>query len=342
MADYLPWINVGAAYRRITGDTSRGDEDILPWISKDGGARDFAYSSPEPGAVSFQGKVNDGWVDNGKGGYSQVASKPVTPITPVDPSSPDRTPQIDPAYAAFQALQAQKTNKARGIKDSILGRRGEVDNLLADILGRIESSLGEAKGKRTGKFDRDNQDLVGTLDTSLPDAEKAFASLGLSNSTFSNDRSQDIRDSYERAHDDTKRAYGDDLAQFEQGANSQRASANTEADLARNKFNTIENTEANADNLQGLQQGKSSVEDMLTSFGGERNKIMNSSDALNKILGMQGDDKFGDVLNSFAGFAGGTPAPTASGTTASGLFNKDKKKDKTEVQANNPVGAASF
>ena len=351
MADWLPGINVGAGWRRLTGDKSRGDEDILPWISKDGGARDFNARWTSPTTFSFQGDVKDGWVDNGKGGLSQVAK---TTNTPTDDTPSYNTGgggtgggvQRDPAYAAFMQKQAQDTAEAQGLRDSILGRRGEIESILNAILGNIDTELGEAKGRRTGQFDRDVDSLVGALDTAIPDIQNAFAAMGLSNSTYKGDRVQDTRDSFGKSYEDTNRQLNEDLTGFQRNAAGKKAEANTNASKMFGALDEVKGMKADADNLGRLKEFNSQSRNALTDFSGEKSKFMPGGDALRAISALDSDYDFGKTLDTFNTFASEKASPGGNGVgggkaKTGQVYEDDKKKNKTEVQVNNPVGAAS-
>lgn len=343
MADLLPWINVGAAYRRLTGDTSRGDEDILPWISKDGGARDFKYSSPSFGTVSFQGDVNPGWVDNGKGGYSQVSTQALTPVeTPVNDTR-ITTPTIDP----YAAMRAQQGREAQGIKDRILGRGGEIDAILTDILSRVDSLVADRKNKRQGQYDTDSAALIDSLNAAIPEIQKAFASLGLSSSTFVGDRVDNTNQEYKKSQSTVDQQFNDDVAGYGAWADAERANARASADKARNDLNFVRDAGATADNLSRFQESERSFNNALTDFGAQKGKYTTSGDALKSLESVGKDFDFSKVLDSFGALAASS-ANTGTGggaagvvaDTIKGLGDKAKKK-LSEVQVNNPVGAAA-
>ena len=253
---------------------------------------------------------------------------------------------VDPAAALRAQKQAQDTAEAQGIRDSILGRRGEVESILNAILGNIDTELGEAKGRRTGQFDRDVDSLVGALDTAIPDIQNAFAAMGLSNSTYKGDRVQDTRDSYGKSYEDTNRQLNEDLTGFQRNAAGKKAEANTNANKMFGALDEVKGMKANADNLGRLKEFNSQSRNALTDFSGEKSKFMPGGNALRAISALDSDYDFGKTLDTFNTFASEKASPGGNGVgggkaKTGQVYEDDKKKNKTEVQVNNPVGAAS-
>lgn len=343
MADLIPWMNVGAAWRRLTGDTSRGDEDILPWISKNGGARDFKFSSPAPGVVSFQGDVKPGWEANGKGGYSQVSKKSNTPVNETGTSNVQQTSAPDPVAV----LRAQNDNKARQVKDRLLGRSGEIDAILNDIMGRVDGLLADRKTKRQGQYDSDSAALIDALNAAIPEIQKAFASLGLSSSTFVGDRVDNTNKEYEKSQSTVDETFNNDLASYGAWAESEKGNARANAEKARNTMNFVRDADANADNLGRFQESELSFNNALTDFGNARNQYTTSGDALKKLESIGSDYDFSKIMDSFGSLAAssantgtGGGAAKAVADSIRGIDPKNKKK-LTEAQVNNPVGASA-
>ncbi len=257
--------------------------------------------------------------------------------------------RVDPAYQAFfqqQARQAADTAEAQRIRGSILGRRGEIRDILNTILGNIQAELGEAKGRRTRQFDRDVDSLVASLDSAIPDIQNAFAAMGLSNSTYKGDRVQDTRDSYGKSWEDTNRQLNEDLTGFQRNAASKSAEANTNANKMFGALDEVEGMKASADNLGQLKDFNSQSRNALADFNGEKSKFMPGSEALRAISALNSNYDFGKTLDTFNAFASDKAAPSGNGVgggkaKAGQIYEDDKKKNKTEVQINNPVGAAS-
>lgn len=250
--------------------------------------------------------------------------------------------QVDPMVA----LRARQAAQAASIRDRLLGRGSEVDDILTSILSAIDTALGDTKHRRQEKFDRDTAALLESFGAATPEVEKAFASLGLSNSTFVGDRLKDVRDNYEASQDDAERQYEDDLAGFGSVAEQNRASAKAQASKAKNKIDYVRDADASADNLQNFQSAENGFNDMLTDFGTEKAKFGTQGDFIKSLEGIGSDYDFGKTLDAFTNFAGSAAAINNPNGAArvkdklSGVLDKDKKK-LTEVQLNNPVGAAS-
>lgn len=325
------WIPGRDTAGKIKQEMSGGDANWIPEVSVAGGDR-----SPKQ---SVFGIGTDPTYNPGGGGGT--LDKPTEVV-----DTPTTQLQIDPAYAAFMQKQAEDTAEARKLRESILGRRGEVQSILDAILGNIDTELGEAKGRRTGQFDRDVDSLVGALDAAIPDIQNAFAAMGLSNSTYKGDRVQDTRDSYGKSYEDTNRQLNEDLTGFQRNAASKKAQANTNAKKMFSALDEVEGMQANADNLGQLKKFSSDTSNALTDFEGEKSKFMPGGEALRAISALDNGYDFSKTLDTFNTFASEKASPAGNGVgggkaKTGQIYEDDKKKNKTEVQINNPVGAAS-
>lgn len=338
-ADVLPWINVGNAGKQlITGK----DYDVLPGISTGDKGR--------PGQVHLSAVPDFGVRStsfNPTGREDNFTPRDETIDPPTDNVGGNLT--YDPAYQAFlqeQARQAADAAEAQRIRDAILGRRKSVEDLLNDILDNIDTQLREGKGSREAQFTRDVADLVAALDGSLPDIENAFAALGLSNSTYKADRIQDTRDSYERSYVDTERQKEEDLTAMQQKAKAEKAKWQGEANNILDTISTFKDLQPTHNDLNRLRDADLSSKKAINSFRSSRDAFQPGSEALSAITKLDGDYDFSKTLESFNSLASeNNPASGSVSAQAAGsgrLFEDDKKnKKKTEVQVNNPVGAAS-
>lgn len=329
-----------------------GDYDIFGNASFDGGARDRGTDATiKDGKYvpAKQGEQKPGYNATGREIVSAPKGPELTDINDLNKNVTyfnDEDIKVDPAYAAFVQKQAQDTAEARKLREGILGRRGEVQDILNAILGNIDTELGEAKGRRKGQFDRDVDSLVASLDSAIPDIQNAFAAMGLSNSTYKGDRVQDTRDSYGKSYEDTNRQLNEDLTGFQRNAASKKAEANTNASKMFSALDEVEGMQANADNLGQLKDFNSRSSNALADFRGEKSKFMPGGDALRAISALDSDYDFGKTLDTFNTFANEKASPAGNGVgggkaKVGQIYEDDKKKNKTEVQINNPVGAAS-
>lgn len=247
----------------------------------------------------------------------------------------------------FAAMRAQQAGEAKGIKDRIMGRGGEIDSILGEIIGNIDTLLKERKGKREGQYDTESAALIDSLNAAIPEIQKAFASLGLSSSTFVGDRVDNTNQEYTKSQEGVDTQFEEDLANYGTWATAEKGNAETSAKKARNTLDFVGNAEANADNLSRFQESELSFNNALTDFGNQKNQYTTSGDALKKLEGIGGDYDFSKVMDSFGALASSS-ADTGMGGGASknvlesinGLNPKNKKK-LTEVQVNNPFGAAT-
>lgn len=319
--------------KNFKSELSGGDANWIPEVSVVGGER-----SPRNSIFGFGA---DPTFNAGGGGGTGEVKKTTT-----DNIDNNIGGTYDPAYQAFLAQQAKDAAEAEDLRDKILGRRDDVQSILDAILGNISTELGEAKSRRTGQFDRDVDSLVGALDAAIPDIQNAFASMGLSNSTYKGDRVQDTRDSYGKSYEDTNRQLNEDLTGYKRNANAKEAKVKTNANKMFDAFDEAKGMKASADNLGELKEFNNSTRNALTDFKGEKAAFMPGGDALNAISKLDGDYDFGKTLDTFNTFASEKASPTGNGVgggkaKTGQIYEDDKKKKKTEVQVNNPVGAAS-
>ena len=334
--DLIPGVNVGAGFRQLFGGT---DEDVLEGIStaKQGRPAQL-HLSAIPDVAVRKTAANPTGTEFGE----QLTSLTPEPL-PLPTGNNGGGLQVDP-YVAMRAAQGRE---AQGIKDRILGRGGEIDAILGDIMGKIDTLVADRKNKRQGQFDSDSAALIDSLNAAIPEIQKAFASLGLSSSTFVGDRVDNTNQEYKKSQATVEQQFNDDVANYGAWGDSERANARASADKARNDLNFVRNAEASADNLGRFQETERSFGNALTDFGAQRGKYTTSGDALKALEGVGADYDFSKIMDSFGALAASS-ANTGTGggaagvvaDTIKGLGDKAKKK-LTEVQTNNPVGAAA-
>lgn len=319
-----------AAIRKAFGDQSA---DVIPSVNYK-----QLNNSLEPNAGLKVSNDSNPYIEESEKLWKPTALELAndTKITPI-------VPTVDP-YAAMRAAQGKE---AQGIKDRILGRGGEIDSILNDILGRVDSLVADRKTKRQGQYDTDSAALIDSLNAAIPEIQKAFASLGLSSSTFVDKRVGDTEGEYKKSQATVDQQFDDDVAGYGAWADAERANARASADKARNDLNFVRDAGATADNLSRFQESERSFNNALTDFGAQRGKYTTSGDALKSLENVGKDFDFSKVLDSFGALAASS-ANTGTGggaagvvaDTIKGLGDKAKKK-LSEVQVNNPVGAAA-
>lgn len=317
---------------KLQQQMSGGDANWLP-ISVQGGDRSPMMSI---GGIGYDPSFS-----------TQPASydKPTTtPDAPTKETTIDET-RIQPDPIA--ALRAQRSNQARQVKDRLLGRSGEIDAILNDILGRVDSLVADRKNKRQGQYDSESASLIDALNAAIPEIQKAFASLGLSSSTFVGDRVDNTNKEYEKSQGTVDETFNNDLATYGTWAESEKGNARANADKARNTMSFVRDSEADADNLGRFQESELSFNNALTDFGNARNQYTTSGDALQRLEGVGSDYDFSKIMDSFGSLAASSANTGTGGGAAKavldnirGLDPKNKKK-LTEAQVNNPVGAAT-
>lgn len=333
--DLIPGINVGNGFKQLftgkdydvlegisTGNKGRAGQIHLSAIP-DVGVRKTAFNPTGTEQTSLKPTVTTPKItDNFVGGGNAI--------------------QIDP----YALIRAQQASEAQGIKDRILGRGGEIDSILNDIMGRIDNLLGDKKKLRQQSYDTDSAALIDSLNAAIPEIQKAFASLGLSSSTFVGDRVDGTTKEYEKSQEAVDTQFNNDLAGFQSWADSEKGSARASADKARNDLNFVRNAGATADNLSRFQESERSFNNALTDFGSQRNNYTTSGDALKRLESVGSDYDFSKIMDSFGSLAASSANTGTGGAAASkvadtirGIDPKNKKK-LSEVQVNNPIGAA--
>lgn len=336
-ADVFPSVNVGSSIRAIPSNAvyqaRGGDADWIHGLSVRGGDRNPVGNMPI------------GITQGPSGNRSGAPTATPTRTTGTPDSNTDNLVGGGIAYDPIAALQAQQTSEAQAIQDRLMGRRGEVDKILNDILGRVDSLLEDRKRIRDQQYGFDTEALVDSLKGSIPEIEKAFASLGLSNSTFVGDRRDDTSRQYQLSQGATDRALASDLAEYGQWADTEKSKARTNASDMKHTFDSIGKMTPNHMNLSNLQQSELDLNKGISGFKEQTNRFTTSGDALRALNSIGSDYDFDNILNSFATTAA-SKADTGSGGGASqavldNIRGNTQKKRLTENQINNPVGAAT-
>lgn len=326
-------------------DGTNTDYDVFETRSFGGGAR-TAGSGQDIWFGEPQAPVNAGWTQGSTGGLNYTGVPQNTPAPTNNGGGGGGGGGVDPAVAAEMARRQRMSDEALGIKNRLLGREGEVDSILNEILSLIDITLGDTKDRRTKRFDADTAALLESLNAATPEVEKAFASLGLSNSTFVGDRLKGVRDEWGKNQENAETQYNDDLAEYSAKAEANRSDARGSAGKAKNAINYVRNVEADADNLGRLAESEKTFSDMITDFGGQKSRFGTQGDFLKELEGIGSDYDFGKTLAAFGDFAGSAASinnPNRAAGVAEGIKGVgDKVKKKlTEVQVNNPAMAAA-
>lgn len=332
--DLIPGVNVGAGFRQLFGGQ---DEDVLEGIST--------------GNKSRTGQLHIGGIPDV--GVRVSASNPTGQEQPTGQvfSNPVEEANIGGGGAItpdpYALMRARADSEAKGIKDRILGRGSEIDAILNDIMGRVDNLLSDKKRTRQGQYDTDSAALIDSLNAAIPEIQKAFAALGLSSSTFVGDRVDNTNQEYKKSQEGVDTQFNNDLATYGQWAESEKGNAKASADKARNDIEFVKNADANADNLSRFQESERSFNNALTDFGAQRNNYTTSGDALKRLEGIGSDYDFSKILDSFGSLAASSANTGTGGGAAQAVLDnirgvdpKNKKK-LSEVQVNNPVGAAT-
>lgn len=244
--------------------------------------------------------------------------------------------------AAANALKAKRTSEAQNIKNSILGKRNQFGDILKDILGNIDKTYEEEVGKLSENYDKDKAELIDTLADAIPEIGNSFAAIGAYDSSQRAMRNADTREEEAKAEEDLTRQFEDNKANM----GNKRNTARNEAQNAYNNFmidfDTLNDTEANSDNLESLRQSQNSLLKGLSDFGSQKNIFKPGSTFANElsVLNKYDATKAKDALSNFLASAGasGITANTGTGSIANAGKQNSNKKQESEIEVNQKTG----
>lgn len=247
--------------------------------------------------------------------------------------------------AAEKARQAKRASEAQGIKDSMLGRRGEFESVLNDILKNIDTTYKEESNRRKETYDSDAAELMQTLEKALPEIAASFAAIGGYDSSLRGYREMDAEKEHQSSQDELKREYEADLGNLGAKANQARTDARTSYNNFMTDFDTLANTEANSDNLETIRKSENSLNKGLNDFRGQSEIYKPNSTFSNEMKNLGGDYDFGSIKDAFTSFLNTTTAGNGGST-----FSADEKiaeeakkqtgKTKSEIEQNKSTGVS--
>lgn len=247
--------------------------------------------------------------------------------------------------AAEKARQAQRANEASGIKNNMMGRRGEFEAILNDILGNIDKTYKEESSRRKETYDADSAELLDTLEQALPEIAASFAAIGGYDSSLRGYREMDAEKEHQNSQNELKREYETELGNLGAKANQARTDARTSYNNFMTDFDTLANTEANSDNLETIRKSENSLNKGLNSFRGQSDIYKPNSVFSREMSNLGGDYDFGNIRDAFTSFLNTTNAGTGAGD-----FQADEKiaeeakkttnKVKNEIEQNKSTGVS--
>lgn len=246
--------------------------------------------------------------------------------------------------AAEKARQAQRANEAQGIKDRMMGRRGEFENILNEILGNIDKTYKEESSRRKETYDADSAELMNTLEQALPEIAASFAAIGGYDSSLRGYREMDAEKEHQNSQNELKREYESELGNLGAKANQARTEARTAYNNFMTDFDTLSNTTANSDNLENIRKSENSLLKGINDFRGQSNIYKPNSTFSSEMKNLGGDYDFGNIRDAFASFLNTTNAGSGGNFQADEKIAEEAKKTtnkvKNEIEQNKSTGVS--
>lgn len=246
--------------------------------------------------------------------------------------------------AAEQARQAQRASEAQGIKDRMMGRRGEFESILNEILGNIDKTYKEESNRRKETYDADSAELMSTLEQALPEIAASFAAIGGYDSSLRGYREMDAEKEHQNSQNELKREYESELGNLGAKANQARTDARTAYNNFMTDFDTLANTTANSDNLENIRKSENSLLKGVNDFRGQSNIYKPNSTFSNEMKNLGGDYDFGNIRDAFTSFLNTTNAGSGGDFQADEKIAEEAKKTtnkvKNEIEQNKSTGVS--
>lgn len=246
--------------------------------------------------------------------------------------------------AEEKARQARRADEAAGIKNNMMGRRGEFEAILNEILGNIDKTYREESGRRKETYDADSAELLQTLEQALPEIAASFAAIGGYDSSLRGYREMDAEKEHQNSQNELKREYETELGNLGAKANQARVDARTSYNNFMTDFDTLANTEANSDNLETIRKSENSLNKGLNDFRGQSNIYKPNSTFSREMSSLGGDYDFGNIRDAFTSFLNTTNAGSGGNFQADEKIAEEAKKTtnkvKNEIEQNKSTGVS--
>lgn len=343
----------------MAGTLNTPDNNYAWWIGTDGNIWaniDGNVKKMSQGSMEYrgQGGVYFNAVDGNGGGAALYSKNQIADPNPGGVSNTSSggggggystSNTYNAQLAAEKARQAQRANEAQGIKDSMMGRRGEFESILNEILGNIDRTYKEESSRRKETYDADSAELMNTLEQALPEIAASFAAIGGYDSSLRGYREMDAEKEHQNSQNELKREYESELGNLGAKANQARTDARTSYNNFMTDFDTLAGTEANSDNLENIRKSQNSLLKGINDFRGQSNIYKPNSTFSNEMKNLGGEYDFGNIRDAFTSFLNTTNAGTGAGE-----FQADEKiaeeakkttnKVKNEIEQNKPTGVS--
>lgn len=243
--------------------------------------------------------------------------------------------------AAERARQNQRAGEASNIKNAMLGRRGEFESILNEILGNIDNTYKEESNRRKETYDADSAELLSTLEKALPEIASSFAAIGGYDSSLRGYREMDAEKEHQSSQNQLKREFETDMGNLGNKANQARTDARNAYNNFMADFDTLSGTEANSDNLENIRASQNSLLKGLNDFRSQSNIYKPNSTFANEMSNLGGNYDFGNIKDAFTSFLNTTAGTGGNFQADENLAQEAKKqtgKTKNEIEQNKSTG----
>lgn len=328
-----------------SGSSSQFRPDYRWWVGTDGNI----WANIEGSGVRNLGKYgqanNTSWLKaiNASLDDTKRIADPNAGQGPTSTTTSDDSKDYSALLAQQAAENAAKASEAQNIKNSMLGRRAEFESILNNVLGNIDKTYKEESDKRKETYDEDAAALLDTLEKALPEIASSFASIGAYDSSLRGYREMDAEKEHQSSQKELTKEYEDDMANLGNKANQARTEANNSYRNFMTDFDTLNSTDANADNLKTIRSSQNSLLKGLNDFSSQAEYYKPNSDFANQMKALGENTNFDKIASSLKNFL------TNAGAS-SGNFSADKQlatdtkattdKVKSEVETNKATGVS--
>jgi len=268
------------------------------------------------------------------------AGRPVGTVPTPGPEdlSPAPVP-LDVATARATAQEAARMNKVRGLRDEILGKRGNVmsaydalfgdlDNLVRSKAGDIEKATGENIGKLTEQYT-----------ASIPKIRGSYDALGAGDSTDTRDANIGAKKGYDDSVAEVGKQKQSDLAKVGQYEAETKAGWNADKDSIMRLLNRVNETEDEGD----LREARNQIEDKVGEAGASRAKLSTDEGARGRLSAITADaGRFDAIKSSLDNIVNSNLGGDVKSGAVQAVLNSadvsDEDKEKVKLQYGNVYG----
>lgn len=317
MADLIPGINVGAAWRRLTGDTSRGDEDIIAGFSKSGGDRTTA-----------------------NGATFGVTAQPVASPTPEPPLPlpiPDEAGVDGTGGGLLTGAAADPDAGLRtALRNEIAARGGDIEGVYAALFGDLDALLKTRDAELETQYGDQFKKAADTYTGAIPEIEGSYAAIGAGDSTDNSDAKGKAKAGY----DETTKVIGknkeSDKAKLGQYGKEQRAKFGADKEAAQRNVARAGETE----DVDALRSMRNDLETNISQGGVTRATLGTDGAARKEISNLTQDSgRYDAAVNALDSIIKGSMSGSVKEAAVKAIVDNaglsDDEKEKVNQQYGN-------